>query len=744
MGERRILVIGSQCAALTNSQLPFVPHLAEELYQVMTDPDVGQCAPALQELNAPLLDPTVEEAKARISAAIARGSRDAATLFLAYIGHGEHIDEDFYLLPRDASVPPDSESAVLLAPRLRELLRRHDGLDGLVLLVDACHAGIGAIEAGATWPRTIAQAGGRFEVLTSADAREAADGCFTAALIQLLRSGDASFDRDLRCADLKTLVQRSCTKQVATYLAFDGRFFTRVGDEGLWLVRNRARRPGSAPLAETPVWREVERLTTWFERVPKLDELVEASLSNRCVAVVGPAGQGKSTLVAALARSELADDLLPARFVHALSFAASTTSEADLARDLSVQLSATLDGFHAAQAVFGGRASDPSRAGLSTLEQQVVGPLRQLPAGRIVRLVVDGLDQLTTETTAVVGEALAVLTSDPELAHVRLIVTARPDIELPARTHILTADPAARVHLERYLSRRGVRSELVPVITDRAAGNWLVARLVADVALDSETAVGLYPATLSDGYREELRRAGADEPVQWAKVRPVLAALAVAGVGPVLPLPLLCRASGLLGGPSEPARVRDVLVRLRGLVARGAPGTADEHDGLFHATLAEFLFDDDRLGIDERTAHEALANAIADLAPMDIHNPRDPLHQYAAASEAEHLWAAGRYELAPVAIATRNLGVVAEDFIRWVWWRAHLQERRLGPDHPDTLATRANIAFLTGQAGDTREALRLLHQLLPDQQRVLGPDHPNTLATRARIRHSISRRGGGL
>ena len=53
----------------------------------------------------------------------------------------------------------------------------------------------------------------------------------------------------------------------------------------------------------------------------------------------------------------------------------------------------------------------------------------------------------------------------------------------------------------------------------------------------------------------------------------------------------------------------------------------------------------------------------------------------------------------------------------------------VGPDHPDTLTTRHNIATWTGQAGDPEKALRLSTELLPDQERALGPDHPHTLTT---------------
>jgi hypothetical protein len=61
------------------------------------------------------------------------------------------------------------------------------------------------------------------------------------------------------------------------------------------------------------------------------------------------------------------------------------------------------------------------------------------------------------------------------------------------------------------------------------------------------------------------------------------------------------------------------------------------------------------------------------------------------------------------------------------------RERVLGPGHPDTLNTRNNIAGWTGQSGNPAEALRLFRELLPDQERVLGPGHPDTLASRNNI-----------
>ena len=54
----------------------------------------------------------------------------------------------------------------------------------------------------------------------------------------------------------------------------------------------------------------------------------------------------------------------------------------------------------------------------------------------------------------------------------------------------------------------------------------------------------------------------------------------------------------------------------------------------------------------------------------------------------------------------------------------------LGPDHPDTLSVRNNLAVAYDSVGRFGEAIELFEQVLDDQERVLGPDHPNTLTVR--------------
>ena len=85
MGERRLLLIASQCAK--QPQLSFLPDYAQELYRVLTDPELGRCVPALPEDEGGglLLDPTVKQTKKKIREAYRRASDDQATLFLAYV-----------------------------------------------------------------------------------------------------------------------------------------------------------------------------------------------------------------------------------------------------------------------------------------------------------------------------------------------------------------------------------------------------------------------------------------------------------------------------------------------------------------------------------------------------------------------------------------------------------------------------------------------------------------------------------
>ena len=62
---------------------------------------------------------------------------------------------------------------------------------------------------------------------------------------------------------------------------------------------------------------------------------------------------------------------------------------------------------------------------------------------------------------------------------------------------------------------------------------------------------------------------------------------------------------------------------------------------------------------------------------------------------------------------------------------AHREDDAYGLEHPETLATCANLAAWTGEAGDPAGARGQFAALLPIMERVLGAEHPQTLAVRA-------------
>jgi hypothetical protein len=72
-----------------------------------------------------------------------------------------------------------------------------------------------------------------------------------------------------------------------------------------------------------------------------------------------------------------------------------------------------------------------------------------------------------------------------------------------------------------------------------------------------------------------------------------------------------------------------------------------------------------------------------------------------------------------------------------------VRERVLGPEHPDTLTTRNNLASWAGEAGDAAAARDQLAALLPVRERVLGPEHPDALRTRANLAYWTGKAGRG-
>ena len=69
---------------------------------------------------------------------------------------------------------------------------------------------------------------------------------------------------------------------------------------------------------------------------------------------------------------------------------------------------------------------------------------------------------------------------------------------------------------------------------------------------------------------------------------------------------------------------------------------------------------------------------------------------------------------------------------------AHARDGAYGPEHPDTLNARHELARWAGNAGDSAGARDQLAALLPVRERVSGPEHPDTL----NARHELARWAG--
>lgn len=761
MGGRHALVIGSQCES--PSVLSVLPEAAKQVADALLDPAAGGCAPALPDGRALLLDPTMAELDGAITAAFERAAEDEATLFLSIIGHGEYRTDDFYLMAHDSPENPGSRQAFLLAQRVKELLNRCPTIDGLVLLLETCHAGTAAEQAGRHWLDIVGQAGRRFEVLTSSVDRAAADGCFSRSLADILRSGVAGLGDRLRCTDLKTAITGRCARG-PLHLGYDGAGPRSAGDPGLWLSRNRAGRWQDSPLAGSPVLADVERLTEHYQPTEELGTVVSAALlGNRCVAVAGPPGAGKSSTIAALANPATAPDTVPPRFLHAVALPSPQDSPARVAEQLAEQLTSTVPGFAAAAQKVREMATERHWASVDDFTRRVGWPLHHAqgsPEARSVRIAVD----LAVPARDASWNGLLSLAHERAPRGVQLIVAVRDPREVPFATAITLSAPTAAQEA-RYLIARDVpedrRSGYLP--DARAGWTHLVAWAEANrteelpagdasggrvhggingfgghrpaVAAPRNTDVPPQAEQATEGppsapaadqddsppHDRLLAELLDGDPVSLDERLTVLRPLAVLPPGSLLPIRLLAAVSA----PLRLGQVRDVLSQLPGVVLRSRAGDPAERVGLAHPAVGHWLRKQGHLG-EPGPVHEMLADAIGRLAPMSAHDRDVTEHGYAEIAEPEHLWLAGRHEDAVRSLDKRAAAVPVENQERWNRWSRRIAAE-LGPHHKLALRARARQATWMGAAGDPDSALVRLEAVFTECRNALGNDSDDTL-----------------
>ena len=441
MGERRALVLASQCEALASSRLDFLDDYANELYKVLTEPGLGDCVSALNPESPEsglLVDPTLGSMEAAVQTALDKASQDEATLVLAFLGHAYSDGEDLYLLPYDGTCGESGPvRGYALSPELRRLFMSYSQFDGMLVLLDACYAGRAVIDAPNRWLQKLAEAQNRLTILSAVIDRPAANGCFTRALTEILREGLGKAGEYLTVDQLKPVISKRCPKQqppLLHTLDSSGR-----ADPSLWLARNKAVRQWQL-LANTPGTSLAEELTRWLQPTQPLIDIVAQSLLHRSVMVAGEAGCGKSTLAAALADAQNAgvENIVPTRFVDGLVFTELAPSPHAIADLLARQLRNTVGRFAEAEETYVRSLTAEEATGQDAFTRLVIGPLKQLhaeqPRGPDIRIVLDGWYQLVAEVRHALDPVLRKLIS-PELARVHLILTNRPELPILVRQH---------------------------------------------------------------------------------------------------------------------------------------------------------------------------------------------------------------------------------------------------------------------------------------------------------------------
>jgi hypothetical protein len=722
MADRRAIVIGSQCNNLTNLSLTFLPGLAESLFGVLTDPERGGCS---QELSRLLLDPAdLAEMDSAIKQSVSTAHDDEADLVVAFIGHAEAVKDRLYLLPVNGR--PQSDAGFQLGLRVAELIGQYSNLHGLVLLLDACQSGVGVADLAVSAAREISEAGVRTQLFTSTFNQASRDGCFTNNLHRLLRDGIPELSNDyLLASDLAAHIEVACKNQDSPRLVtFQSRWV--VNDPGLWLGRNVGA-PNRWLLTGTNAGGQAVYLTEHLVLTETLQEIVSAWQTTKVVILTGDAGAGKSAVVAALTRPELAPDIVSPGMMHGVAFAAVTPDVVSIAESLASQLR-RLEGFGAATDAYRLRFGVENFNRQPALTRLVVGPLQTLgvPATRRIRLAIDGLDQMDAVAREGVVGAARVLSTDPSLPGIRLLLTTRP-ATIPSIPHAqIIVGPVTPDQLADYWRQRNLASTLLPTIAKHAE-TWLDVRMFADLAQGAGGSLTENGLTTVEELYDAVVAEAADRTADTDLMEALLALLTSAGAGPVLPLSLLVEGTRHLGNAASAKSVDDAVVTLAGLVVRARAGTPHEQLGLFHETLVQHQVV--RLSAAPLvSAHQALASALE----ADAESQAPSYRAYSQVNLPKHLWSAGHKTEALEAVfrslgqrPTDNLGTVSEWLGRAV--------AGLGPDHSSTLETRGYVAWWTREAGDVTRARDLFVDLLADLERVLGPDDPGTLTIRGNV-----------
>ncbi|WP_147286312.1 hypothetical protein [Streptomyces parvulus] len=210
---------------------------ARVLGQVLQQEDLGACAPALGDGGVLLYGPAVTQAQieAAVRAATRRAGEAGATLVLAFLGHGMAGSGRSELYVMGADAEPDVLSTAVNVGHLIVQAAEQPGVDGVIALVDTCHAAgavpdVKALVAGVRGGRT------RVSLLMASGADQKAHGMvFSRRLAELVRQGIPTAGKYAGVSELREVLRHSVIGQDVVSLEHDGDHFAA---QALWLSRN--------------------------------------------------------------------------------------------------------------------------------------------------------------------------------------------------------------------------------------------------------------------------------------------------------------------------------------------------------------------------------------------------------------------------------------------------------------------------------------------------------------------------
>ncbi|MFI7080910.1 hypothetical protein ACIBO1_26755, partial [Micromonospora sp. NPDC049903] len=450
-----------------------------------------------------LIDPSREVLVGAVRAAFTRANDgDGSVMVLAFIGHGIAADEDFYFLPANGSGRGHFDADVHVSHLLKEGLRDHPNLGGLLVLLDTCHAGVGAAQA-ATWQQVgLGRRTHRYEMLTSSADQPAFGGAVTRIMIEVLRAGITTAGTTLGTRHLHSSLRDRVKGQRPQRITHDGGGWAAPDDEGLWWAYNVCHH-SRAPLPVTAAGSVVPARSAYRWQVVRIapehlvgrdQELTDMSAFCTTPDVGGywywraGAWAGKSALMSWFAlhppaTARVVSFFITARFAGQSDRAAFIEAVVEQLAELLDEPMPTL--------------TDTSRdyCFLYLLDRAAE---RCQARGEHLVLLVDGLDEDRGVTTGPDAHSIAALLPEKPPHGARIIVAGRPNPPVPddvppghplydpAVIHKLTVSSEAQVvrkDMQRELAHllNGSRTEqdLLGLLT--AAGGGLSARDLAEL-----------------------------------------------------------------------------------------------------------------------------------------------------------------------------------------------------------------------------------------------------------------------